>query len=698
MSEPNFKEAFLEEAKELLSELEETLLELEDNPNDKELVNTVFRNLHTLKGSGAMFGFDNISEFTHEAETLFSLILEGNVKINKEIIDLALASKDHIRILLEGSGDEKGIKERSEFLVSLIKEFMPETSSYSAEPEKEEEDIEVSENIPTYRIQFKPAKDIYLTGSDPLMLIDELREMGFCSVKSFTHKIPNLNDMNPEYCYFYWDIYLTASVKINEIKDVFIFVEDESDIQIDIIDDGSIISEDEDYKRLGEILVDRGDMSPEELIEVLEVRRMFGKAAVELNIVSEDSVESALLEQKHVRTIRKTKSKTETASSIRVASDKLDNLVDLVGELVTLQARLNQLADDLDNANLFALAEESERLVWDLRDKAMSIRMVPIGTTFSKFKRLIRDLSAELGKSIELETEGAETELDKTIIEKLNDPMVHLIRNCVDHGIETPSVRAGFGKDRTGTIKLKAVHSGANVLIKISDDGKGIDKEIIRKKAVEKGLIQETANLTEKEIFSLIFEPGFSTAENVTNVSGRGVGMDVVRKNIEELRGSIDIVSKKNKGTEITVKLPLTLAIIDGLLVKIDDRHMVIPLAIVEECIEISGKNIDEANGRQIVNIRGKAVPYIDLRNEFEITGKRPVIEQAVIVNHEEKQVGFVVDDVVGEHQTVIKSLGKFYKNVEGISGATILGDGEIALILDIPHLFSGVYEKELSR
>jgi two-component system chemotaxis sensor kinase CheA len=361
-------------------------------------------------------------------------------------------------------------------------------------------------------------------------------------------------------------------------------------------------------------------------------------------------------------------------------------MVNLVGELVTVQARLSQTALTQGIAQFISIAEEVERLTVALRDNTMSIRMLPIGTTFSKFKRAVRDLSAELGKEIELTTEGAETELDKTVIEKLSDPLVHLIRNCVDHGIETPEVREAAGKPRRGAIHLSAVHSGAHVLIQIKDDGAGLDIEAIRAKAAEKGLVPPDATPSDKELFSLILMPDFSTAKKVTSVSGRGVGLDVVKKAIDALRGTIEITSIRGTGATITLKLPLTLAIIDGFLTKIGAEHFIFPLASVEECIELK-REAAKSNGRHLVNVRGHIVPYIRLREKFMISGATPAIEQIVIVGEEGRRVGFAVDVVVGEHQTVLKSLGKFYKDVEGVSGATILGDGTVALILDIPKL-----------
>jgi two-component system chemotaxis sensor kinase CheA len=370
-----------------------------------------------------------------------------------------------------------------------------------------------------------------------------------------------------------------------------------------------------------------------------------------------------------------------------VPAEKLDSLVNLVGELVTVQARLTQTASVLHDNELAAIAEEVERLTGELRDNTLNIRMLPIGTTFGRFKRLVRDLSNDLDKRIELITEGAETELDKTVIDRLNDPLVHIIRNSIDHGIELPSVREAQGKPGTGTIRLSASYSGASVLVTVTDDGAGLDAEAIRQKALEKGLVSPTAELTKKELFSLIFAPGFSTAKTVTNVSGRGVGMDVVRKTIDMLRGAVEVESERGSGTSVTLKLPLTLAIIDGLLVKVGGNFFVLPLSTVEECIELIHETDELRNGNCLVNVRGQLVPYIRLRETFGMEGGLPRIEQIIITEAGRGRIGFVVDDVIGEHQTVIKSLGKVYRDIDGISGATILGDGTVALILDTNRL-----------
>jgi two-component system chemotaxis sensor kinase CheA len=377
----------------------------------------------------------------------------------------------------------------------------------------------------------------------------------------------------------------------------------------------------------------------------------------------------------------------DSASSLRVPAAKLDQFVNLVGELVTVQARLSEISAQRDDVEIAAVSEEIERLTSSLRENSMNIRMMPIRATFEKFRRLVHDLARDLGKNVELTIEGADTELDKTVIDQLGDPLMHLIRNSMDHGIEPPDLRSARGKRSMATIHLSARHSGASVLIGVSDDGGGIDVEAVRNRAVERCLVPAGAQLTENETFALLFQPGFSTAKQVTDVSGRGVGMDVVRQRVDSLRGSIDVSSEPGAGAKVTLRLPLTLAIIDGLLVNIGDACFVLPLANILECIELTQADIERANGKHMANVRGEIVPYIRLREHFHIHTPRPKIEQIMVVQTEQGRYGFVVDQVLGNCQTVIKNLGRFYRHVQLVSGATILGNGTVALILDPERL-----------
>ncbi|HUJ68172.1 MAG TPA: chemotaxis protein CheA, partial [Syntrophorhabdales bacterium] len=509
-------DTYREEAHELLSELESSLLELEGSPGDMELVGRIFRAMHTIKGSGAMFGFDEIAAFTHEVETVFDNVRHGTLQVTRDLIDLTLKVRDCIRLML----DEPGNKETEEMAAAILSSLRA-LASGGNESETTEEwtaaeptSSEGSQALPTeggsqtYRIRFTPARHLFRTGTNPLPLLNELRSLGECSIAAHFGAIPPLEAIDPESCYARWDIILTTSQGLNAVKDVFIFVENDAEVRIEAIDEDPAVEG--DVKRLGEILVERGDVGRQDVERVLQERKPIGELLVESGVTTSAKVASALSEQEHVREVREKRKTEEAVSSIRVSADKLDKLVDLVGELVTIQARLTEKAVSGKDPELLFVAEEVERLTNELRDNTMSIRMLPIGSTFSRFKRLVRDLSKELGKEIELYTEGAETELDKTVIERLNDPLVHIIRNSVDHGIEEPSVREQLGKPRVGTIVLSAKHSGGNVLIDITDDGKGLHKETLRLKAVEKGLVSPDAEMSEKEIFSLIFAPGFS--------------------------------------------------------------------------------------------------------------------------------------------------------------------------------------------
>ena len=700
--------AYREEAIELLAELETSLLELEETPDDRDLISRVFRAMHTIKGSGAMFGFDAIASFTHEVETVFDLVRNGKMAVTKELLSLTLQSRDHISALLDASSGLGEVDEaRGDEIIAGLRRLeqggqAAQPAAPAAPPPASAEpppgaDQAAAEKSLTWRIRFEPNRELLLCGSKPLSLINELRDLGTCQVIAHYDNVPALDSLVAEHCYLYWDIVLTTSRGEAAIRDVFIFVEDDCRISVKLIDDPS---RDQEPSRLGEILVDRGDLAPETLQTVLAQQKPLGELLVASGAVSPEKVQSALVEQQQVKAVRQERSAPEGAASIRVPAERLDQLVNLVGEMVTVQARLSQVAGMNGDPRFVSIAEEVERLTNELRDTALNIRMLPIGSTFSKFKRLVRDLSLELGKEIDMETFGADTELDKTVIEKLNDPLVHIIRNSIDHGIETPEKRLAAGKPRFGTIRLGAEHAGDSVLITIHDDGAGINREAIHKKAIELGMVSPSLELSDQEVFGYIFAPGFSMAAKVTSVSGRGVGMDVVKRGIEGLRGSIVVDSTLGAGTTITLKIPLTLAIIESLLVKIGDSHFVLPLTAVEECVELSREDVEKAHGRNVANVRGHLTPYINLRQQFGITGERPEIEQIVIVGVKGGRVGFVVDCVVGEHQTVIKPLGPLYHDVPGISGATILGDGSVALILapgDLAQLAESSEHRELA-
>ncbi len=642
---------YREEAEELIASLEIALLELERTPDDREAVDTVFRALHTLKGSGAMFGFDEISVFTHEIEFAFDLVRDGELRVSQELISITLAARDHIKALLDGTkvsgADILGRLARLLATDKIPGPRLPAGFVAGDQP------VPAPQSV--WRIRYTPARDCLLNGANPLLLLAELAELGQSSVRASTNGIPDLLEIDPELCYIGWDVILTSVRPEREIRDVFLFTGD-GEVQIDLVDPtkSTGLPGIADHPGEAEAVAAPRAESPSEPFPIRERR---------------DSSEN-----------------TDSMASIRVSADKLDHLANIVGELVTVQARLTQLAGASGDPEISFVAEEVERLTEKLRDNAMSIRMLPIGTAFNRFRRVVRDLSRDLGKEVELIAEGGETELDKTVIERLHEPLVHIIRNSMDHGIEVPEMREAAGKSRQGKICLSAEHSGASVLIRIADDGAGLNTVAIRERAVECGLIAPSAELSEDQTHALIVQPGFSTMREVTGLSGRGVGMDVVQRAIETLRGSLQIASARGKGTTMTLRLPLTLAIIDGLLVQAGGAFYVLPLSSILECIEL-GPAERRKYGGSLVVVRNEPVGCIRLREVFSIPGQPPELEQVVIAETPEGKFGFVVDVVVGDHQTVIKPLSGIYRHVQFISGATILGDGNVALIVDADKL-----------
>ncbi len=678
-------ETFREEVAEILSELESSLLELEENSADTDAVDRVFRSLHTIKGSSAMVGLDKVSDFVHDIESVYDLVREGDLITTRELINLTLAAKDQLKTLVGSLIDNETVDAAA--LDAIAVQFAAMLPVAVADQVVKQKSGKDSGEKVTYRIRFRPSQDMFQKGLNPLFILRELKQIGDCLIIPQLDDIPLLDDLNEELCYLHWDIVLTTDKDPDDIRDIFMFVEDNcQELTLAAIDDGGLLDTEYGYKKLGEILVERGDLNEEQLNKALQSKGKIGEELVGSGLVTPGAIETALAEQKHVLEIRQGRKNAEIASSIRVRSDKLDALVNLIGELVTVQARLSQHSSSLVDNDLLSISEEVERLTWDLRDQVLNIRMLPIGTTFTRYRRLVRDLCAELGKNVTLETVGGDTELDKTVIDRLSDPLVHLIRNSVDHGIEKPDQREQAGKPVTGTVRLSAAHTGANVTITISDDGRGLDRTALLRRGRELGLFSADVDPSERDLLHVIFTPGFSTAESVTSVSGRGVGMDVVKRSVEELRGSIEVHSPPDRGTEFTIKLPLTLAIIDGLLVNIDEESYVFPLSAVEECVELRREDA-AANERNLANVRGEIVPYIRLRDFFTMKGGQRDIEQIVIAQIDGMRVGFVVDHVIGEHQTVIKSLGKFYHGIKGLSGATILGNGSVALILDLAQI-----------
>ena len=633
-------ETFRQEAQELFEQVEQGLLDLARRPGDRALIDTIFRGLHTLKGSGAMFGFDALAAFTHHCETAFDRVRKGEVPASPRLVAAVLAAQDHMRALAEGTPVVDGAD------AALLAELQAAVDGGDAAPVA----APAEPGLNTFKIRFSLPADALINGARPLPLLDELRDLGEARVRVITDAVPPLAQLVPAECRLAWEVLLTTKHDRDAIDDVFIFVIDEMTLEVEDLTAAAV--------------------EEPEVVEAVVVEE--AAAPVAANAPAETGRANA-----------------KSGDTVRVPAERLDEMMDRVGELVIAQSRLKQLAASSSDVALRAVAEEIERLASEMRDTMMVVRMVPIAQLFGRFRRLIHDLERDTGKQIELSTEGETTELDKTVIERLADPLIHLIRNSADHGLEGAEQRIAAGKSAVGRIMLAARQSGAEVVITITDDGRGVDRARVRAKAEENGLIQPGAVLSDQELLQLIFAPGFSTAAAITNLSGRGVGMDVVKKTIEGLRGSIEITSTPGEGSVVSLRIPLTLAIIDGLLVRVGAGRYVIPLGSVEECVELTLAQDLRSTGRNLITLRDELVPFIRLREQFT-TGTQPDQHQKiVVVSTGQDRVGLVVDQILGDHQTVIKPLSSFHADVGAFSGATIMGDGGVALILDIAALVS---------
>ena len=689
-----FKKKFLEEANDLINSLEDVLLKLEDKPNDKSIIEEVFRIMHSLKGGSSMFGFDKMDAFTHELETIYDLIRNDSLAVTREILDITLASVDHLKVLLENGEDVSETQQSNHnLLLSRIHKVInkePEEQNaeisqpVTSEDNKESKDkSKVYEKVPTYFITVKPEEDIFSNGSNPLLLIDELHTLGHCKAFIKTHRLQQLEQLNPEKCWFSWEVFLATDKSVEEIKDVFIFVEDACHVSVNKLAEDNLLAKTVFIQELDKFILAEKETGQIEL-EAFVAKILYNESSLGEEGIAFKADEAAPMKRLSI-------------NNIRVSSDKLDDLMNLVSELVTIQASLSLYADNQDNPELAAIAESIEKISRQLRDNTFDICLIPIETIMIRFKRLVRDLSNELNKEIQFTTEGTETELDKSIIDGLSEPLMHIFRNAIDHGIEPADERLAKGKPRRGKIAFKAYYSGTNVYIQVKDDGRGIDVEKIRQKAIARGFISPEANLSYKELLNLVFLPGFSTAARVSEVSGRGVGLDVVVKKINEIRGEVEIESQLGVGTTFTIKLPLTLSIIDGLLVKIDKTFFVLPLSSVDKCFEVKDDTLRKAFNNKIT-LDGKQVPMINLREEFDIRENKPKLHQIIQVNHDDFKVGLSVDNVLGEYQAVLKPLGRMFKDIEIISGATILGDGTIALVLDPGRIINTFDRETLTR
>jgi two-component system chemotaxis sensor kinase CheA len=704
---------YIIESRDLLQQMEEALLTLEQSPQDEEKINAIFRAAHTIKGSAGLFGLDFIISFTHVAESVLDKLRNGDIAVTEELVALFLEVGDFISKLIdhvaEGATPDADTQAINDGLIRRLNVYLDaqhaatRTTSLPVEVELANTGVilESLDSVETncWHISLRFGPDTFRNGMDPFSFVRYLKTMGnIVHLVTITQALPALSEMDAESCYLGFEISYESDASKMEIESTFDFVREDCEIHIlpphDQIQHYIALIEhlSNEEMKLGEILVQCGTLTPTELAAVLEkqadaasdLKRPIGQTLVSEQLVQPAVVNAALEKQKQVKETRSAES-----NYIRIDANKLDELINLVGELIIAGASATLVANRIGDSQMTEATSNIATLVEQVRDSSLALRMVPIGGTFSRFNRVVRDVSKELGKDIRLEISGEETELDKTVVEKISDPLTHLVRNSMDHGIEFADVRVAKNKPAYGTLKLNAFHDAGSIVIEVSDDGAGLNRDKILAKAIDKGLVSPEHTLSDKEIYNLIFEAGFSTADAVSNLSGRGVGMDVVKRNIQALRGTIDISSTPGQGCTMSIRLPLTLAIIDGFQVGVADASYVVPLDMVVECIELSTADYEASvsNQRNFINLRGEVLPYLKLREEFECKGEPPPRQNIVVLQYANQKIGLVVDKLIGEFQTVIKPLGKVFEHVKGIGGFTILGSGNVALVLDVPRM-----------
>ncbi|RMS26490.1 chemotaxis protein CheA [Pseudomonas syringae] len=684
------QQTFIVEARELLQAMEESLLQLESEPGDQDAIGAVFRAAHTIKGSAGLFGLTPIVSFTHIVEDVLDRLREGSVSVSAELIAVLLKSGDHMLELIDvvasrGEQLQPPALEREAALRQALQVFQAPASAGAADSTSASvvSDDEQSAEV-LWHISLRFGVDVFRNGMDPLSFLRYLNTLGqMVQVTTVTDSIPAVEAWDPESCHLGFEIDFRSAAGHAAINEVFDFVREDCAVEI------TLMSETADHvEPTGTDLVSQTGQNP----AVASGELLGDQRAVPRTPATATATATATFVE---RPASASEQKNKDGRYVRVNADKLDELINLVGELVIASAGASLLAKSCDNDPLQEASSTVSGLVEQILDGALHLRMIPIGDTFNRFRRVVRDVSQELGKDIDLIINGAETELDKTVVEKIGDPLMHLLRNSMDHGIESAEARRAAGKPAKGHLSLNAYHDSGSIVIEIADDGAGLNRERILDKAQQRGLVAAGASLTDQEIYNLIFEPGFSTAEAVTNLSGRGVGMDVVKRNITLLRGTVDLDSQPGQGTIVRIRLPLTLAIINGFLVGIDQSTYVIPLDMVQECIELDEHNRQLTRDSGYLDLRGEVLPLVYLRDHFNHEGPAARRQNVVVVRYAEHKAGLVVDDLLGEFQTVIKPLGKLFGALRGISGSTILGSGAVALILDIPALLNQIVHME---
>ena len=678
-------QTFVEESTELLENLEQNLLKLEKRPDDKELIKEIFRLIHTIKGSSALVGCCEITNFVHHAEDLLDQIRNNLLELNSEVINILFIIHDIIKDLINSLiiADYEIDIDRLNLTIREIQNCI-DVKNISYKRDKKIA-LKRSEQSKVYNIKVEFNTELFQTGTDPLLLLRELNELGcFIEVYLAYKRIPDFFEIDPVLCYLTIEFVLKTKMPFEKIKDVFVFIEIDSNVKIEDVTKNYRENIDETLvdKKPGEILVDKGLLSEEDIDEALSREILTKKRKVD-----SQQINKVLQEQQESRSIQE-------KSTIKVSTDKMELLMNSVAELVISQARVKERISRKtlnDDQQLNASLQEVDKKIRFLQEEVMKARMVPIGNTFLRFRRLVRDLSRDHGKKVNLVIRGKETELDKMVIEKIVDPLKHMLRNAIDHGIELPEERTALGKVESGTITLDAYHREGYIFIEITDDGRGLDKERIRESAIKRGIISnDNLPAADEQIHELIFEPGLSTSDEITETSGRGVGMDVVKSNIEALRGSISINSMENKGTKYRLKLPLTLSIIDGMSVIVGDKHFIIPINSIIEFYQPNKSEIKSVSGKgESVRIRGEYLSLFRLSKLFSINNnvEDPINGILIVLKDDDKKITLLVDEIIGQQQAVVKSLEDNYDNVQGIAGATILGNGRVAMIIDVSSL-----------
>ncbi|MGN6229467.1 MAG: chemotaxis protein CheA [Dyella sp.] len=650
VSMAQFHQVFFEESLEGLDNMETALLAL-DEGGDKELVHTIFRAAHSIKGGAATFGFPEMAAFTHEAESLLDELRDGRRAIDKPIIELLLRTVDCLRgMFARAQAGQPLNDEVAEGLRGELAAVMGRAAETQVKARR------ARDHADAWKITFRPHPGMAASGNDPLRLLRELKALGELSVTAELDKLPALEALDVSQCHIGWTLELRGQVTREAIKSVFDWVEDECDLAIEPLH----------------------VVAPPAAAEAPKSET--GRATVTDAATARAARESAPVANAE-------------SSSVRVSIDKIDSLIDLVGELVITQSMLDQFRENFD-INKLALLQEGltqlARHTRELQESVMGIRMLPIGSVFNRFPRLVRDLSGKLGKNVRLDMHGEHTELDKTVLEKIGDPLVHLVRNAIDHGLEMPDKRRAAGKVEQGTLRLEAFHRGGSIVVEVTDDGAGLNRDAIVAKAIQRGLISSGEGMSDEAVAELIFQPGFSTAAVTTDLSGRGVGMDVVRRNVADLGGTVTIRSTPGKGSVFTIVLPLTLAIIDGLTAAVGEECYIVPLVSIVESVQLKAESVRSVvGGGELFKFRGEYLPVIRLHEVFGCEGAKHAIEDGlmIVVEGDGTRVGLFVDGLVGQQQAVVKSLEANYRRVSGVSGATILADGSVALIVDIAGL-----------